>query len=175
MKILILGFLAFFGWSALSTHIWVCNVKGLCNDQEVSKIYMSDNKKANDTDSIKIYSGKAKLSLPGDLTIYFEFDNYGFKADSLTERYFTESKTFLDNNSQALLTITGYTDDIGTDGYNQELGYRRAQTMQKYFIKNGMQKNKIMVSSKGENDPAGDNITVKGRANNRRAVINIKN
>jgi outer membrane protein OmpA-like peptidoglycan-associated protein len=162
MKILILGFLVLFGWSALSTHIWVCNVKGLCNDPVVSKTYTTD-------------TTKAKPSLPGDLTIYFEFDKYGFKADSLTERYFNESQTFLENNSQALLTITGYTDNIGTDGYNQELGYRRAQTMQKYFCKSGMQKDKIVISSKGENDPAGDNITVGGRANNRRAVINIKN
>ena len=41
MKILIIGFLAFFGWSALSTHIYVCKIKGLCNEPVRLKIAMS--------------------------------------------------------------------------------------------------------------------------------------
>jgi outer membrane protein OmpA-like peptidoglycan-associated protein len=175
MKFLILGFLAFFGWSALSTHIWVCNVKGLCNDQTSTQVNSSGYNNSSEADSIKRSSGAAKTVSPGDLMIYFEFDKSEFSADSLTERYFAESKTYMDNNSQALISITGYTDATGTEDYNQALGYRRAQTMQNYFNKNGIQKDKIVIASKGKNNPAGDNITVKGRANNRRAVINIKN
>ena len=34
MKILIIGFLVLFSWSALSTYIYVCKIKGLCIERE---------------------------------------------------------------------------------------------------------------------------------------------
>jgi outer membrane protein OmpA-like peptidoglycan-associated protein len=175
MKILILGFLTFFGWSALSTHIWVCNVKGLCNDSAASQVDRSGHENSNRGDSIKISPVDAKTVTPEDITIYFEFDKYEFRADSLTERYFAKAKNFLDKNSPAVLTITGYTDFIGTENYNQALGLRRAQSVQNYFNGNGMKRNKMVIASNGENNPAGDNKTAKGRADNRRTVITIKN
>ena len=70
---------------------------------------------------------------PGNLLIYFGFDKSDFSSDSSTGRYFNESNKYLVLNPQARLSITGYTDAIGSDEYNQALGFRRAQTMQKYF------------------------------------------
>ena len=32
MRILFIGFLAFIAWSALSTYIYVCKIKGLCDE-----------------------------------------------------------------------------------------------------------------------------------------------
>jgi OmpA-OmpF porin, OOP family len=171
MKILILGFLSLLGWTAFSTHIWVCNVKGLCSEQIPNSVYENTAEEISQKDS----SSVIKIISPGDLMIYFEFDKSDFMSDSLTDRYFTDSKTFLDNNSRALLNITGYTDSIGSDLYNQALGYRRAQTMENYFSKNGLQKEKIVIESRGEKDPAASNSTINGRANNRRTIVTIKN
>jgi len=175
MKILVIGFLTLFGWSALSTHIWVCKVRGLCNEEQIIQSDNSVYENAGDADSVNIASPATKPLIPGDLMIYFDFDKSEFISDPLTERYFENSKMYLDNNSNALLSITGYTDAIGSDDYNQSLGYRRAQTIQFYFTKNGMQKDKIVIESKGENEPADVNNTANGRANNRRTVITIKN
>jgi outer membrane protein OmpA-like peptidoglycan-associated protein len=175
MKILIIGFLVFAGWSAISTHIWVCNVLGLCNETETILTGNAGYKNTTGTDSMNNAVAPAKPVIPGDLMIYFEFDKSEFISDSLTERYYTASRSYLDNNSKAVINITGYTDSVGTDIYNQALGYRRAQTMQYFFTGKGLQADKILIGSKGETDPAAENKTVNGRANNRRAVITIKN
>jgi outer membrane protein OmpA-like peptidoglycan-associated protein len=46
--------------------------------------------------------------------------------------------------------------------------------MQHYFERKGILSNKIIIESRGEKDPADDNNTSAGRANNRRTVITIK-
>jgi OOP family OmpA-OmpF porin len=88
--------------------------------------------------------------------------------------YFAESNTYLDQNVQARLSITGHSDAIGSDEYNEALGYRRAQSLQHYFENKGMPSDKIIVESKGEKEPVDDNKTTAGRANNRRTVVTIK-
>jgi outer membrane protein OmpA-like peptidoglycan-associated protein len=115
-----------------------------------------------------------KEIIPENLLIYFAFDRSEFKSDAKTDKYFEESNTYLDQNSQARLSITGHTDAIGSDEYNEALGYRRAQSMQHYFESKGLPSDKIIIESKGEKEPADDNNTTAGRANNRRAVITIK-
>lgn len=175
MKILVIGFLILSGWSAFSTHVWVCYVKGLCNEPVTIQTDNSNLKSPAEPDSLNKPVALTKPALPGNLLIYFEFDKSEFRSDSLTDRYYVESKTYLDSNAQALISITGYTDSIGSDQYNQALGYRRAQTMQNYFIQKGLMTDKISIESKGEKDPAAENNTATGRANNRRTVIIIKN
>jgi outer membrane protein OmpA-like peptidoglycan-associated protein len=81
----------------------------------------------------------------------------------------------LDQNAQSRLNITGHTDARGTDQYNQDLGYRRAQSVQRYFESKGIPASKIVIESRGEKEPANDNNTDSGRANNRRTVLTIKN
>jgi outer membrane protein OmpA-like peptidoglycan-associated protein len=116
-----------------------------------------------------------KLSIPESLIIHFAFDKSEFHSDAQTEKYFNESSAYLNQNSQARLSITGFADAIGSDEYNQALGYRRAQSMQSYFEGKGMLAYKIIIGSKGEKEPVDDNNTASGRANNRRAQITIKN
>jgi outer membrane protein OmpA-like peptidoglycan-associated protein len=171
MKILIIGFLAFFGWSALSTHLYVCKIKGLCDEPAVMQI---SNKAIvmGDTSEKPLVPDEA--TLPGTLSIYFAFDKSEFNSDSGTDKYFDRSNAYLNQNPQARLIITGHTDAIGSDDYNQALGYRRALNLQNYFENKGMHANKFIVESKGEKEPASDNNTSTGRANNRRAVITIK-
>ena len=174
MKILIIGFLVLFSWSALSTYIYVCKIKGLCNEQETIEkgVVNPDDVIAGDTLSKPLVSEQAVI--PENLIIYFVFDKSEFKPDDMTDRYIVESNAFLNQNTLSSLIITGHTDAIGTDEYNQSLGYRRAQSLQHYFESKGMPANKIITESKGEKEPADVNNTSAGRANNRRTVITIK-
>jgi Outer membrane protein and related peptidoglycan-associated (lipo)proteins len=171
MKILVIGFLAFFGWSALSTHLYVCQIKGLCNEPTVMQtidkaIVMGDTSKKT---LIPV-----EAVLPATLSIYFAFDKSEFNSDAATDKYIEKSNAYLNQNSQAILSITGYTDAIGSDEYNQALGYRRALSPQEVYENKGMHGDKIIIESKGEKEPASDNNSSIGRANNRRAVITIK-
>ena len=173
MKILIIGFLVFLGWSTLSTNIYVCKINGLCNEQEtvVTGAVSPDDVVTGDTLTKPLV--REQEVIPENLIVYFAFDKYEFKSDARTDEYYDESNAYLDQNSQARLCITGHTDAIGSDEYNQALGNRRAQSIQHYFESKGMPANKIITESKGEKEPADDNNTTSGRTNNRRTAITI--
>ena len=174
MKILIIGFLAFSGWSALSTYIYVCKIKGLCYEPTTMQIGAVSHHDVIAGDTLREPVMQKQAIIPENIVTYFAFDKSEFNADAKTNKFFDESNTYLNQNTQAMLSITGYTDAIGTDEYNQALGYRRAQSMQHYFESKGILANKIIINSKGENEPASNNNTPEGRANNRRSVITIK-
>jgi outer membrane protein OmpA-like peptidoglycan-associated protein len=173
MKILLIGFLAFISWSAISDYIYVCKIRGLCSEPKT--IQMSDYNLNDDNipDSIPRPVAKAQAVVPENLVIYFRFDRSEFNQEPLADKYIVESKTYLDQNSKARLSIIGYTDATGSVKYNQALGYRRAQSVKHYFETKGLPANMIVIESKGENFPADNNNTKAGRAKNRRTVITI--
>jgi outer membrane protein OmpA-like peptidoglycan-associated protein len=173
MRILVVGFLAFSIWSAIATYIYVCQIKGLCYEPISLQISETNNKDIIASDTTARHIVLEQAVIPKNLVIHFAFDKSEFNSETETERYFNESNSFLNKNTQARLSITGHTDAIGSDMYNQALGFRRAQTMQHYFESKGMPGNKIVIESRGEKEPADDNHTKSGRANNRRAVITI--
>ena len=175
MKILVIGFIVLFGWSALSTHIYVCNIKGLCNEPVNTQTVSPSQKIGIDTVTSAEPSAIKREEIAEDLVIHFEFDKSDFISDAAIDKYLDESIAHLDKNLQARLSITGYTDAVGTDEYNQALGYRRAVSVQHYFESKGIPSGKIIIGSRGEKEPADDNNTSAGRANNRRAAITIKN
>jgi outer membrane protein OmpA-like peptidoglycan-associated protein len=174
MKILIIGFLVLFGWSAMSTHIFVCKIKRLCNETVTVKLNAVSNKNVITVDTLPKSVVHEQPVIPENMVIYFAFDKSEFKSDVKTEKCFEESKAYLDQNLQSMLSITGHTDAIGSDEYNQALGYRRAKSVQHYFESKGIPANKIIIESKGEKEPADNNSSVTGRANNRRTIITIK-
>ena len=175
MKILLIGVIAFVGWSALSTYLYVCKIKGLCNEPIASMQMVNVvDKDSIAADSITIPVVEKRAVVPDTLIIYFAFDESVFNTDAVTEKFIVETGTYLNQNSQARISVTGHTDATGTDQYNQALGYRRAQSVQRHFESKGMSANKIILHSMGEKEPADDNTTRSGRANNRRSVIIIK-
>jgi len=173
MKILLIGFLALCTWIALSTYIYVCKIKGLCHEPEAIEIGAVNQKDIIAGDTLRPPLVREEAAIPKDLIIYFAFDKSEFNSDAKTDTYIHESKAYLDQNLQARLSITGHTDAIGSDAYNQALGYRRAQSVQHYFERKGMPAKNSIIESKGEKEPADDNNTTAGRANNRRTVVTI--
>jgi outer membrane protein OmpA-like peptidoglycan-associated protein len=173
MKILIIGFLAFAGWSVLSTYVYVCKIKGLCDVPVTMQMGTINSKDIVKVDTIPKPLVKGQVIIPKNLIINFAFDKSEFNSNEETDKYFTESNAYLDQNLQARLSITGHTDATGSDKYNQALGYRRAQRMQQYFESKGILANKIIIESRGEKEPVDDNNTKTGRAKNRRTVITI--
>ena len=161
-------------WSALSTYIYVCKIKGLCYETPALQSDAITPGKLATVDTLSKPDMQEQVLMPGNLIIYFDFDKAKFNSDSSSDKYFDESLKFLDKNPEARLSIIGHTDAIGSDDYNQALGYRRAQRMQRYFADKGLFTNKIIIGSKGEKEPADDNNTKTGRSKNRRAAITIQ-
>jgi outer membrane protein OmpA-like peptidoglycan-associated protein len=69
------------------------------------------------------------------------------------------------------ITITGYTDSIGSDAYNLKLGMARAMSVRNYLASKGVDASRMTADSKGEADPIAPNSTAEGRQQNRRVVI----
>jgi outer membrane protein OmpA-like peptidoglycan-associated protein len=72
------------------------------------------------------------------------------------------------------LTVTGYTDSIGSVAYNLVLSRARATTVATWLEQHGIPASRITIAWKGEADPVASNATAQGRAKNRRVTITLK-
>ena len=105
--------------------------------------------------------------------VHFQFDKATLTgADKMVlDKVATRLKQ---ESSTAQLTVTGHTDSVGSDAYNQKLSDRRAHSVVKYLVESGIpQGSFVSVTGAGESQPVADNKTADGRAQNRRTEIKI--
>jgi outer membrane protein OmpA-like peptidoglycan-associated protein len=104
-------------------------------------------------------------------TIHFAFD----KSDlSDSEKVILDDKVKLFRANPGMsIVMVGYTDLIGTDAYNMALGRRRAQAARTYIVGRGIAENRVMIESKGEEQPLTEAPGVSGQAPNRRAMFQL--
>lgn len=69
------------------------------------------------------------------------------------------------------VVVDGYTDDVGSDAYNQKLSQRRADSVRIALSRSGVSLDRITAQGHGKRDPVASNETDEGRAQNRRAEI----
>jgi outer membrane protein OmpA-like peptidoglycan-associated protein len=69
--------------------------------------------------------------------------------------------------------IVGHTDSTGSDEYNMGLSLRRAESAASYLASQGVARNRIRTSGRGESEPVADNSTEAGRQQNRRVEVAI--
>jgi outer membrane protein OmpA-like peptidoglycan-associated protein len=69
------------------------------------------------------------------------------------------------------LQIEGYTDNLGTQEYNKQLGHDRATAVRDYLISQHIDFGQVSVKSFGEAKPIASNETPEGRQTNRRVEI----
>ena len=99
--------------------------------------------------------------------------NFGFDKFLITkemEPAMEQASTLLKDSSCRVFTITGHTDSVGTDAYNQKLSERRANSVAKWITQKGYT-GKLNVIGKGKSMPKFDNTTSDGRHLNRRVEI----
>jgi outer membrane protein OmpA-like peptidoglycan-associated protein len=74
--------------------------------------------------------------------------------------------------SQRVFVVAGYTDSVGHEDYNYELGQRRATSVAGYLVGDkGLDPTQVRVVSYGASKPVADNSTRDGRRSNRRVEI----
>ena len=117
-----------------------------------------------------------------------DIDQYNIKGT--TNVYFDTGKSTLTPAAQAelcsaaaqanatdnaLLLVVGYTDAVGDEDYNQELSERRTERVVNHLQqKCGWAPYRMLTpTGMSEADPAADNSTPEGRAQNRRVAVNI--
>ena len=72
------------------------------------------------------------------------------------------------------IEIYTYTDNIGSDGYNEALSARRARALEELLVNNGIDRGDIKAVGMGEKNPIADNSTEAGQAINRRGEFIFK-
>ncbi len=117
-----------------------------------------------------------------------DIDQYNVRGT--TNVYFDTGKASLTPNAEAdlcaaaaqakamdnaLLLVVGYTDAVGSEDYNQTLSEKRAGRVVNYLQqKCGWAPYRMLTpTGMSEADPAADNATVQGMAQNRRVAVNI--
>lgn len=102
--------------------------------------------------------------------------NFNFGKSTLSPEAYpilSNAVQILKDNPNLKVEIDGYTDNIGSESYNQKLSLARAQTVKNFLIKNGIESNRLKAVGYGEKDPIGDNSTDSGRAQNRRIEFKV--
>ena len=122
------------------------------------------------------YTPLVKNPKGGDtLVLYFDFDE-----DTLaprTQRQLAIVAQILKTDRDKQLTLSGHTDALGTENYNEKLSFRRAGVVKDYLVGTGVDEKQIITLAKGQSQPRRPNFTESGEDNpegrraNRRAEI----
>jgi OOP family OmpA-OmpF porin len=103
--------------------------------------------------------------------------NFDFNKSTLRP----ESYPILDNAAAILLAnpevnveVAGYTDQIGSDKYNDELSLKRANAVKKYLIAKGVPGSSLTTVGKGKRDLLFKENDPESRYYNRRVEFHVK-
>lgn len=112
------------------------------------------------------------LELYKSITILFPFNSTEKDIDPEVDEYLEELADHIKQTGDKV-TLTGHTDRIGSAESNIVLGLARARKIQDLLIAQGVEKDQIEISSKGETQPMATNATESGRHNNRRVEVRL--
>jgi outer membrane protein OmpA-like peptidoglycan-associated protein len=101
--------------------------------------------------------------------VLFDFNKYTLKPEA-REKLAKVSGILL-AYPNLKLQVEGYTDNVGSDEYNQKLSEQRADGVRDYLISQSVQQANITATGLGKSDPIADNSTNAGRAQNRRVEL----
>jgi outer membrane protein OmpA-like peptidoglycan-associated protein len=71
------------------------------------------------------------------------------------------------------ITVSGYTDSVGSAEKNQELSRQRADSVVAALVRRGVSSDRLSAAGHGQDDPIADNSTSTGRAQNRRVAVDV--
>jgi len=125
-------------------------------------------------------SEKSIFSLNGD--ILFDFDSSKISNQGAEELNKFISQVKPSHDKAKSIEINGYTDYLGSNQYNYNLGFERANAVKEYLITQGFRREIIKTNSYGSKDPIINNCyssTLNSELKeclkpNRRAVIEIR-
>lgn len=83
--------------------------------------------------------------------IYFRFD-----SDRVSKKYeplLNDAIQILQKNPKRSFILSGHTDKIGPDVYNLDLADRRSRSVKAYFLKKGVDPDRLLTVTFGEKDP----------------------
>jgi outer membrane protein OmpA-like peptidoglycan-associated protein len=114
-----------------------------------------------------------KYNVKNTQNVYFDTAKWNLSPEGQAQLCaVAEEAKAMDN---ALLLVVGYTDSVGDEDYNQELSEKRAARVVNFLQQRCGWAPYRMLTPTGmaESDPAADESTPEGRAQNRRVSVNV--
>ncbi|HLU88754.1 MAG TPA: OmpA family protein [Cyclobacteriaceae bacterium] len=101
--------------------------------------------------------------------IFFDFDKWDLKPESLSS--LKRLKNFLEENPEISLLISGHTDNVGAQSYNENLSLKRAESVKNNLEAQGIASERLETRGMGDQQPLAPNDSEENRALNRRIEI----
>lgn len=121
---------------------------------------------------LDIYLQKVKKGAVLTLeNIFFKSGAYLLESTSLAE--LQKLILFLDQNPETMVEISGHTDNVGKIQDNITLSTKRAESVVKYLLENGVSKDRIKFAGYGDKYPVAPNDTPDNKRRNRRIECKI--
>ena len=121
----------------------------------VSKYQTHDNFDVDEENGKNVPVGslknKKRILVPPQVVAYFNFDRYNLKLEFLPNIEVIHK--FLIKNPSLQIDITGHTDLVGTTEKNLTLSRQRAESVQQYLLRKGINKDRIHIIAKGKSKP----------------------
>lgn len=103
-------------------------------------------------------------------------NQFAFDSSELNPKYMRRlagAVRLLQDNSHYQLRVFGHADDLGDDIYNSQLSRQRAENVGHYLMRLGVEKERIIISAKGTEEPLFDGDEPHNRLVNRRVMIEL--
>lgn len=99
--------------------------------------------------------------------VHFDFDSAALTDEA--RRILDENIKWLKAHPDVRIQIEGHCDERGTEEYNLHLGQRRAESVKRYLVKNGIDPKRLFTISYGEERPIDPGHDESAWRKNRRA------
>jgi len=103
--------------------------------------------------------------------VFFNTGKWEVKTDSYAE--LDRLVKLLNDIPSLKIEISGHTDNIGSESFNEILSQRRADAVVSFLVGKGVDKNRLSAKGYGQSKPVESNYTDEGRAQNRRTEFEI--
>ena len=120
----------------------------------------------------RLASGTMDVTEVSSHEVRFAFDDWRLNDDASAT--LDDLATQLAAHPRYVLEIRGYADATGPNRYNYMLGRERAESVERDLItRHNVPPMRVAIVSFGEDDPAADNASSDGRAQNRRVRVRL--
>ena len=137
-----------------------------CSSVQVTEEAVADQSVAGVSITSKSTATQAVLA---NAVVYFEYDQFNLTSKSI--QALKGVAELMKRNAKITISIEGHADERGTREYNLALGQRRSESVANYLVANGINRNRLITKSYGEERPLslGSNDTAWSK--NRRVEI----
>jgi outer membrane protein OmpA-like peptidoglycan-associated protein len=192
------------GWTGGGTYVYVCKYRCLCDNtsdtlkkesiaqKDTAKIEVKPQIQAEIKPEIKPdaalrQDGKATIEGKTDalskeekniiddkIIVYFQTASINMIETADNQLYFVALQKYLATNPNAIVSLTGHTDNTGVADQNLVYGKNRAENVKNILISRGIKATQIETETKGQTEPLADNSTDDGKGKNRRCEVVVK-